>query len=39
MGGGMVSCWIQPAASVANMGITPENFGLAGINERALHIW
>jgi len=39
MGGGMVSCWIQPAGSTAKMGITPENFGLVGVNEWALHIW
>lgn len=35
----MVSCWIQPVGSIAKMGITPENFGLVGINEWALHIW
>lgn len=29
----MVSCWIQQASSVAKMGITPENFGLVGVNE------
>jgi len=35
----MVSCWNQPAGSVAKMGITPENFRLVGVNEWALHIW
>jgi hypothetical protein len=36
MGGGMVSCWIQPTGSVAKMGITLENFGLVGVNQWAL---
>lgn len=29
----MVSCWIQPAGSVAKMSITLGNFGLVGVNE------
>jgi len=39
MGGGIVSCWSQPAGSAAKMGITLENFGLVSVNEWALHTW